>query len=218
MKPFIACFLVLLAAQVHSQARKKVSLQSENPACKELYSVLKDNTEIKDGPYKKDYEFFVIEGEYANGHKSGIWKYFFEKELISTVDQATGQIQFVNPPKTNPISMYWIKEGENWVQVQPDVAPRFLGDAKAMYTFIGRIMRYPAMARRMQVQGKVNIKVTITTQGEMIDHQFIDGIGSGCDEEALRALKLIPNEWAPGKINGETRDIQMVFTIIFKLA
>ena len=56
-------------------------------------------------------------------------------------------------------------------------------------------MRYPSDARRNGIQGKVYVSAVITKTGEMIDEKVEEGLGYGMDEEALRIIKMIPDEY-----------------------
>ncbi|HCM75347.1 MAG TPA: energy transducer TonB, partial [Cytophagales bacterium] len=41
-------------------------------------------------------------------------------------------------------------------------------------------------ARAMGVEGKVYVKAVVGKDGKLTDIELLKGIGSGCDEEALR--------------------------------
>ncbi|HRJ31695.1 MAG TPA: energy transducer TonB [Cyclobacteriaceae bacterium] len=78
-------------------------------------------------------------------------------------------------------------------------------------------LRYPADARRFGTQGKVLISVIITKDGRITDETVEKGLGHGLDEEALRVIQQIPDEWIPGTVNGETTDIKMIIPVTFRL-
>jgi protein TonB len=63
------------------------------------------------------------------------------------------------------------------------------------------MIHYPSMARRYNVQGRVIVSFVIEVDGSLNDIKVVKGIGGGCDEEAVRAIKLSPR-WTPGTING----------------
>ena len=48
------------------------------------------------------------------------------------------------------------------------------------------------------------------------DVKVIRGIGDGCDEEALRVMKMMPN-WNPGKQRGQEVRVEFKMPIVFKL-
>jgi TonB family protein len=49
-------------------------------------------------------------------------------------------------------------------------------------------IKYPARARQSKVQGTVWITTVVDESGKVVDYFLSKGIGSGCDEEALRAM------------------------------
>ena len=93
----------------------------------------------------------------------------------------------------------------------------FVGGIGKFYEFVGEEMNYPAAARRMNVQGKVYVSFIVNENGEVTEVKAIKGIGSGCDEEAVRVVKFSPN-WKPGKQRGRPVKVRRVIPIVFKLS
>jgi protein TonB len=56
----------------------------------------------------------------------------------------------------------------------------------------------------------------VNTDGKIEDVKILRGIGGGCDEEALRVVKLMPR-WKPGKQNGKTVRTLFNMPVNFKL-
>jgi periplasmic protein TonB len=84
------------------------------------------------------------------------------------------------------------------------------------YKELSTSMKYPSPARRMGIEGKVFVEFVVNKNGEPIDLKVIRGIGSGCDEEAMRVLAL--TKWEPGKQRGKPVRVRMVLPIFFKLS
>ncbi len=95
--------------------------------------------------------------------------------------------------------------------------PEFPGGIEAFYNLIGEKIRYPAQARRMGIQGRVYVEFIVGKDGSLKDMKVIKGIGAGCDKEAIRVLKLVPN-FKPGKQRGKPVLVRMVVPIYFMLA
>ena len=53
-------------------------------------------------------------------------------------------------------------------------------------------------AQQPGIQGKVFVQFVVEKDGSISDVNIIRGIGGGCDEEATRLVKNMPN-WIPGK-------------------
>jgi protein TonB len=78
------------------------------------------------------------------------------------------------------------------------LAPAFPGGNLAMNDFIENNIQYPAAAKTAHVNGKVEVAFTVKITGELINIKIKQGLGYGCDEEALRIVKLMPN-WEPAQ-------------------
>ncbi|WP_165903579.1 energy transducer TonB [Hymenobacter gummosus] len=100
------------------------------------------------------------------------------------------------------------------VFVYAEKMPEFEGGAEAMLKFLRKNMRYPAMALRSQVEGKVFVAFTVSSTGDIVDVQVLKGLGYGTDEEALRVVKLMPR-WQPGAQNGRNVAVRYTLPITF---
>ncbi|UKJ07724.1 energy transducer TonB [Solitalea lacus] len=94
--------------------------------------------------------------------------------------------------------------------------PEFPGGLEQIGKFIGKNLRYPAMARENNVQGRVMVTFVVEKDGSITDVKVLRGIGSGCDEEAARVVKAMP-KWKPGKQNGRPVRVQFSLPIVFRL-
>ncbi|MFA8341837.1 MAG: energy transducer TonB [Rhodothermaceae bacterium] len=83
---------------------------------------------------------------------------------------------------------------------------------------IGAIQKkivYPELAKRAGVQGRVFIKAYVDERGNVTKVELVKGIGAGCDEEALKAVKA--TQFKPGKQRMKPVKVQVVVPVIFKL-
>lgn len=93
----------------------------------------------------------------------------------------------------------------------PDVLPSFnLGP------FLQKNLRYPEMAKEAGISGKVIVNFIIDEEGNILKATILKGIGAGCDEEALRVIKLMP-KWTPGMNNGKPVKVSFNQVIVFRL-
>jgi protein TonB len=72
--------------------------------------------------------------------------------------------------------------------------PVYPGGIKAIRKLIREQLRYPEAARRAGIEGTVHLKYTIDHRGRVIGAKVISGIGGGCEEEAIRLVKLLKFE------------------------
>lgn len=77
-------------------------------------------------------------------------------------------------------------------------------------------VRYPEMATRAGIEGRVTIQFIVNERGEVENPRVIRGIGGGCDEEALRAVKTA--KFTPGMQRGRPVRVQYSLPIVFKLS
>ncbi len=94
--------------------------------------------------------------------------------------------------------------------------PEFPGGLTAFYQFVQKKMKYPSLARRMVIEGKVYVQFIVDKKGNITDVQAIKGIGAGCNQEAVRVIRNSP-KWQAGKQRGKSVKVRMILPIIFKL-
>ena len=82
--------------------------------------------------------------------------------------------------------------------------------------YIAANIRYPAEALKKETQGRVIIKLIIQKDGSVSDAKVLRGIGSGCDEEALRVVNSMP-KWKAGKQNGKPVAVYYNLPLSFKV-
>lgn len=74
---------------------------------------------------------------------------------------------------------------------------------------------YPEIAKRAGVQGRVFVKAFVNKQGVVEKVELIRGIGAGCDEAAMEAVKK--TKFKPGKQRGKAVPVQVAIPVVFKL-
>jgi protein TonB len=89
------------------------------------------------------------------------------------------------------------------------------GGKKAMDEFIQKNIQYPTLALENKTEGKIHLFLDIDKKGKVIKAKLVSGIGNGCDDEAIRVVKLM--QWQVDKV----RNMHVVFhqrlTINFRL-
>lgn len=95
------------------------------------------------------------------------------------------------------------------------VNPVFKGGDKAMYDFFEQNLRYPRNADRNGIKGTVDIICTITQEGKLKNFKIIKPLGFGCNEEAMRLVKLLP-DWEIAKVANRPVEVKVVITVPFK--
>lgn len=92
--------------------------------------------------------------------------------------------------------------------------PRFKTGQAGFDKFISGNLKMPAEAKAKNISGMVYVDCMIKADGTIIKPHVRQGLGYGCDEEALRLVKLMP-AWEPGKVNGKPVDMEYMIMIPF---
>ena len=75
---------------------------------------------------------------------------------------------------------------------------------------------YTSEARQMRIQGDVVLSVTFLSNGQVVVHGVLRGLGHGLDQEAVREAQQI--QFRPATRNGRPMDVTTRITITFQLA
>ncbi len=89
--------------------------------------------------------------------------------------------------------------------------PQMIGGLPTLYAHI----KYPVRAKARGIEGVVNVEFTVNELGMVEDISIIEGIGAGCDEEVIRALKR--TRFSPAILNGRYVKVRLSQSVLFKL-
>lgn len=93
--------------------------------------------------------------------------------------------------------------------------PMPVGGFEVFYKQLGKSIQYPSRAKQQNTQGKVFVEFVVNPLGEPVNVKVVKGIGSGCDEEAIRVLRK--TRWEPGKQRGKPVHVKMTLPVHFRL-
>jgi len=240
---YLILFLVL-PTLIFGQETIQKTRKFSNQDLKEIYSVLKSDkstlhgsytkvsskgTVFSEGFYKygvkdslwKDYDWngkLYRTGNYLSDKKVGLWQFFDEKgnaELIYNFSTNELVSYILDDKRKN--KKYNITTAEGIKLDELDRPPLYLGGNLGMGVFIGLNIKYPIIAAENGVSGKVDIAFTIDSLGQTSNYRVTKGIGSGCDEEALRVVKMLTEGWLPGIYKGQAMKMQYFIPVNFIL-
>lgn len=92
----------------------------------------------------------------------------------------------------------------------------FPGGALGLKTYLAKNLQYPQIAKENGVVGSVLVRFTVSKNGVPENFLVERGIGAGCDEEAIRLLKMMP-PWKPATLDGEPIAAKQMIYVPFKL-
>jgi periplasmic protein TonB len=75
-------------------------------------------------------------------------------------------------------------------------------------------LKYPKLAIEHGIKGKVFVQFVVMENGSIEQVEVLGGIGGGCDEEAVRVIKSMPN-WNAGKQRDNVVKVSYIVPIKF---
>jgi len=102
------------------------------------------------------------------------------------------------PPPREPFDTSGVIYDPKALEKAPQ--PLFPGDCKNLREYFTRHLQYPEMALKRGLSGKVEVSMVIEPSGRSTNIHVQDGVGGGCDEEAVRLVETL--RWVPGSREG----------------
>ena len=137
-------------------------------------------------------------------------------EITAVYSMPSFQPVIQDKPKTEPQTKYVDPKTGKEVYKVAENMPSYPGGDDARIKFLIENIKYPEAAMKNKVQGKVFVTFIVRADGSITDVKILRGIGSGCDEETVRVIKLMP-KWNPGIDKGKPVDVQFNLPINFIL-
>ncbi len=82
---------------------------------------------------------------------------------------------------------------------EPLKMPRYRGGENTLKSFIESNLKYPQDAIDAKTEGAVEAAYDVDGVGRVFNIRILTGLGSGCDEEVIRLIKLLKFERAFNK-------------------
>lgn len=92
--------------------------------------------------------------------------------------------------------------------------PQFPGGAAEFMKWLTKNLKYPALAQRKGVKGKVVAQFIINTDGSVSDLELVEHLESSCDKEVLRVLRMMP-KWQAGVMNAKPCRTRVCIPVVF---
>lgn len=129
-----------------------------------------------------------------------------EDEIIELDSELDLGDEFVLPPPPPK------EEEEESFFIVVEQMPQLIGGLGKLQSQV----KYPEMARRAGIEGRVTIQFIVNEQGRVENPRVIRGIGGGCDEVALEAVSKA--RFTPGLQRGRPVRVQYSLPVIFRLS
>jgi len=69
--------------------------------------------------------------------------------------------------------------------------PKYIGGAAAWKKLLKENLSYPKKALERKIEGTVNVSYEVNGNGKVLRPKVTKGLGYGCDEEAIRLVKMM---------------------------
>jgi len=170
----------------------------------------------------------IAKGETVYGKRTGIWKYYENEKLVGIKnyvnDVLDGEsLEYYQSGKIKRKELYSFGKlnsgkayNENGSEIPYTPAAQMPEPEYNLSAYIKENLRYPSKARRNNIVGRVKVQFVVDEEGNIINAKVIEGIGGGCDKEALRVVKQMP-KWKPGTLDGKPVKIIYTLPILFYL-
>lgn len=140
-----------------------------------------------------------------------------------TLDKTTDQLLIRKDPnpdgvdsteKKTDIPTIFVKKPE--VVEKAEFYAQQMPEMEGMAQFIANNLVYPYIAKENGTTGTVYLTFVVEKDGAISDVKILKGIGDGCEQEAMRVVKMMP-KWKPGINHGNPVRVQCNLPVKFKL-
>ena len=97
-----------------------------------------------------------------------------------------------------------------------DEMPSFPGGMRECMMFLGRNIKYPVLAQKAKIEGRVIVQFVVDKDGSISDTKVVRSVSPELDAEALRVVGLMP-KWNPGKQRGKAVAVKYTMPIMFSI-
>jgi len=109
------------------------------------------------------------------------------------------------------------EEDPNKIFTSVEQVPEFPGGLDAFNKYLSNHIKYPAVARENNTQGRAIVTFVCERDGSLTDVKCVRDPGDGCGDEAVRVIKSSP-KWKPGIQNGRPVRVQYSVPVSFTLS
>lgn len=95
--------------------------------------------------------------------------------------------------------------------------PKYKDGEEALFKLIQSKVIYPPKAIDQGLQGKVFVKFIVDSTGHLSDFEILQGVGTECNKEAIRAILLTDGDWIPGNHEGKNVNTYVTLPVQYKV-
>lgn len=134
-----------------------------------------------------------------------------EDIMASTEDQS----EWVDLTEYDVVEVEPEPEEEAPFMVVEDM-PEFPGGTAALLEYLRKNIKYPAICRENNIQGRVIVSFVVNKDGAIVDPEVVKSVNPSLDKEAVRVISNMP-PWKPGKQRGKPVRVKYTVPVNFRL-
>ena len=94
--------------------------------------------------------------------------------------------------------------------------PEFPGGTAALLEYLRKNIKYPAICRENNIQGRVIVTFVVNKDGSIVDIEVAKSVNPSLDKEAIRVISQMP-KWKPGSQRGKPVRVKYSVPVNFRL-
>ena len=182
--------------------------------------VYKNNEDIFFSPYNRKVAYFDVESgndtikEYSINNDSEL---FTERIKPFSIEIEKRQKEIEEKRRLQTEEMEKRQKNEEGKDKPLDIAevmPSFPGGDAGLMKWLSKNIRYPNIAERHGIEGRVIVRFAVGEDGTIRDPMLLRSVHPALDKEALRVTMSMPR-WIPGKQNGKAVSVYFTLPITF---
>lgn len=136
-----------------------------------------------------------------------------EDEIMASIEDNT---PWLDPQEYEVVMVEPEPEPDETIHVAVEENPEFPGGTAALMEYLHRNIKYPAICRENNIQGRVLVSFVVNKDGSIVDVEVVRGVNPSLDKEAVRVISQMPN-WTPGRQLGRAVRVRYSLPVYFRL-
>ena len=135
-----------------------------------------------------------------------------EEDIMASTED---NVEWVDIDEYDVVTVEPEPEEEEIFMVVED-QPEFPGGTAALLEYLRKNIKYPAICRENNIQGRVLVSFVVNKDGAIVEPEIVKSVNPSLDKEALRVISTMPN-WKPGSQRGKPVRVKYTVPVNFRL-
>jgi len=183
----------------------------------ELYSKINYTNGVKNGNiaiYGKNSNIPKVVGKYRNDTMIGRWKIYNGRKVVQVYDFNNDSLINLDTAYVEKNKIVTNGKFKNLIYISEKAKAK--QGLNNLLLFVAKNIRYPEDAKNQAISGRVYVSFQINSDGSLSDYKIEKGVGYGCDEEAIRVIKLTKQQWFPALFMDISVPTKQVIPVSFR--